>query len=470
MNILDSELVKSQLEGLGYEFVEDAQEAGVVLFNTCSVRDLSEHKVRSRLGVMKKRKEAGEQLLVGVLGCMAERAHADLVSQKDVIDFMVGPSRIAEVPALLASAKEKHADPQVAISHFHLRKGKEWAETENPDTTVSLEALDQARLASFRPTSNASAYVRITRGCNKFCSFCVVPKTRGPEVHRHPNQVVDEIKRLVDRGVLEVTLLGQTINHYSHVSESEQTTSFAKLLYRIHEEVKGLQRLRFLTSYPRDFTQEALDVMASCARICNYLHIPAQSGSNRILQRMNRGYTREMYMELVQRARSKIPRLSIVGDMIVGFPSETEEDFLLSLSLLEEVQYKNVFVFKYSPRPGTVSGKRDPDDVSTEIKQERNRRMLELQRTISIKQHQALIGQTLPVLVEAEAKVDPASKTVLSIGRKTAHADWVRLTARTTGDHIVAFDGPKTLIGHIVPVSVLSATPLSVCGNWNPFN
>ncbi|MEM7588954.1 MAG: radical SAM protein, partial [Myxococcota bacterium] len=270
-------------------------------------------------------------------------------------------------------------------------------------------------------------------------------------------------KRLVDRGVLEVTLLGQTINHYCYQHAVGRTTSFAELLFRIHEEVPHLQRLRFLTSYPRDFTDETLDVMASCDRICKYLHIPAQSGSDRILKKMNRGYTRQQYLELIQRARARMPDISLLGDMIVGFSSETQEDFELSLSLLKQVRYKNVFVFKYSPRPGTVSHRRQADDVPWQVKQERNRIMLQLQQEISLQHHTCLIGKQLQVLVEAKAKYDPCA---VPIQRKATKRDGslVRLSARTQGDHIVAFDGSQDFIGKCVPVRIVGATALTLRG------
>ncbi|MEM7589793.1 MAG: radical SAM protein, partial [Myxococcota bacterium] len=271
MNILDSELVQQQLLGMGCGLVSSADTAQVVLLNTCSVRDLSEQKVFSRLGVLRNRKLRGEKLLVGVLGCMAERVHTQLMKGDLAVDLLVGPSRLAQVPMLLAKAYKRVQQGlrgnQVALSDFRNRKGKQ---IPHQAMQEDLEALDASR-GQYTQLPQVQAYVRITRGCNKFCAFCVVPRTRGPEVHRDPQSIVDEIKRLVDRGVLEVTLLGQTINHYCYQHAVGRTTSFAELLFRIHEEVPHLQRLRFLTSYPRDFTDETLDVMASCDRICKYL-------------------------------------------------------------------------------------------------------------------------------------------------------------------------------------------------------
>lgn len=436
MNILDSELIHNQLVSDGYQFVDTAEQASVVLFNTCSVRDLSEQKVLSRLGILKKRKDQGEELTVGVLGCMAERTHTDILDKNPHIDLLVGPSRLGEISGLLKNLQTKKLDRQIALSDFRTRKGKN-LEHEAMD---SLEALDAARLSGSQ-TQKSQAYIRITRGCNKFCSFCVVPRTRGPEVHRSFESILSEAKNLVDSGVLEITLLGQTINHYP---------DFARLLREIHDQNPSLKRLRFMTSYPRDFTDEALDVMVSSERICKYLHIPAQSGSNAVLKRMNRGYTREQYLDLIHRARARMPDISIVGDMIVGFPGETEEDFEASLSLIREVRYQNIFVFKYSPRPGTVADKRDLDDIPMELKKSRNNRMLACQKEVSLLEHQKAIGQHIRVLVEGHAKLDGPA----------------RLQARTQGDQIVLLDGPDSLIGQLVNVQIHQASALSLMGVW----
>lgn len=487
MNILDSELVRDQLLTLGYQFVSDSNDADVVLYNTCSVREVSEQKVLSRLGIMRDRKKTQNDLVVGVLGCMAERAGSDLAKKLPHIDVMCGPSELDRLPQLLenAIAERNQRAPQLALTGHNVRRSK------TLDAAMDrLEALDRGRLVD-PDEFGSQAYVRITRGCNKFCSFCVVPMTRGPEVHRPAQSIIDEVKRLADAGVQEVTLLGQTINHYQH-----EGTSFAELLRRIHDDVSHLPRLRFLTSYPRDFTDEALDVMAASPRISRFLHIPAQSGSDRILRLMNRGYTRDQYLSLIERARSRMPDVSIVGDMIVGYPTETDDDFEASLSLLRAVQYKTVYVFKYSPRPNTVSEKRDADDVSDDTKRERNNVMLKLQQEISLAQHQKMVGTITDVIVEGHAKINPntreiyidenaqqgkttpaADGTLISLGqltkkhkqpaqpRQTIAADGTgRLTARTQGDHIISFDANPDLIGKIVRVRVTAATALSLRG------
>lgn len=452
MNILDSELVEGQLKSAGFSFVASAEEANVVLLNTCSVRDVSENKILSRLGKLKARKDSGEQVVVGVLGCMAERANDDLAQKKPFIDVMVGPSKIHDTLRLLTEALDKTTKlpTKTSLSNFARRKGLSESPLMSPFD--DLEALDRTRELGGR-SNPWQAYVRITRGCNKFCSFCVVPRTRGPEMHRPLQSIVDEVKRLVDHGAKEVTLLGQTINHYFY-QEGGRTWSFADLLFTIHEQVKDLPRLRFLTSYPRDFTDEALDVMRDCDRICKYLHIPAQSGSDKMLKAMNRGYNLETYLSLIERAKSRMPGLSLLGDMIVGFPGETDADFQLSLDLLRTVRYKNVFVFKYSPRPGTTAFKLG-DDISDELKKARNNLMLDVQNEIALEHHQAMIGHDVMVLCEGEAKLD-------LVQLRSANEDSVNLIGRTGGDHIVHFRGPKSLAGSLVNVRVTEARSLSL--------
>jgi len=283
-----------------------------------------------------------------------------------------------------------------------------------------------------------------------------VPYTRGPEVHRPPENIVEEVKRLVGQGMVEVTLLGQTVNHYVF-KDGEKTTSFADLLWKIHEEVPELPRLRFLTSYPRDFGNDALDVMAQAKRICRYLHIPAQSGSNRILRLMNRGYTVEEYLELLERARARMPEIRLAGDMIAGFPTETEEDHEASLALLRQARYKSAYIFKYSARSGTVAFRRLEDDIPDEIKKRRNNELLEVQNECTLAENAAQVGATLPVLVE---ECSPLKEHVRVGWMKPK----VRLVGRTSGDEVVAFEGLESQVGSIVSVHITEATGLTMLG------
>lgn len=450
MNILDSELIKNQFTKAGYDFVSNADEAKIVLLNTCSVRDVSEHKVLSRLGKIKIRKNRGEDVVVGVLGCMAERAHDELISKNPFIDLLVGPSKIHDTLKLVEFALKEPSNNQKSLSGFKNRKALQQDPFLSP--LDDLEILDQNR--HIDGVKFAQAYVRITRGCNKFCSFCVVPRTRGPEMHRHPHAIIKEINNLVDNGAKEVTLLGQTINHY-YYQDGGQTWSFADLLYLIHENIKHLPRIRFLTSYPRDFTDEALDVMKDCPRICRYLHIPAQSGSNDILKAMNRGYDIDTYLSLIERAKKRMPDISLVGDMIVGFPGETDKDFQLSIDLLLKVSFKNVFVFKYSPRPHTNAFKL-VDSVPIEVKKQRNNEMLKIQNQISLQIHNNMIDKDFEILCEGESKIK--DDNLLSLN----HKKYLNLMGRTRGDHIVHFTGEKTDIGSLLMVKINKAGPLSL--------
>ena len=531
MNALDSELVVGQLAALGYRFTDAPEDAGVILYNTCSVRDRAEQKVRSRLGELAARKRRDASLVVGVLGCMAERDGTDLIRRMPVVDILCGPAELDRLPALLDNAVRTRASltgadgsdrsaRQVALQGGASRRTATLAAAED-----RLELLDLARTIS--PTDHAgSAYVRITRGCNKFCTYCVVPYTRGAEVHRPPDHIVDECKRLADAGVIEVTLLGQTVNHYrfehgaavtiSGVTQPQKgrshkgghrrdpftgarVTTFADLLKRIHDEVPAIRRLRFVTSYPRDFGDDALEVIRDSPRICRYLHVPAQSGSDRVLARMNRGYTVGEYLDFLDRAREILDQpdigrpLMIAGDMIVGFPGESDEDFAASVRLLDRARYKNCFIFKYSPRPGTTAFDRIPDDVPDEVKRRRNNELLAVQHGISDEIAQAQVGATLEVFVEglsARERRHRAPRTAGSValtvaGRSmgfagadqaehAAHADdganAAQLTGRTDGDLIVLFDAPAgvapdDLIGRIAPVRIERANTLTLFGS-----
>ena len=491
MNVLDSELVTSSLRGLGYQFVEDREAADVVLFNTCSVREQAENKVYSRLGELRDKRPG---VVIGVLGCMAERDGEGMVKRLPQVDLMCGPGELDKVPMLIDNAL-KTSDKQVALQGNTHRRSGTLAAVED-----QLELLDLSR--SLSPDEHhGSAYVRITRGCNKFCTYCVVPFTRGAEVHRPPEHIVDECKRLADAGVIEITLLGQTVNHYRYdhgaavsVAGHEQpqigpgrdafksadsrwnvgrkVTSFADLLRRIHDEVPAIKRLRFVTSYPRDFGDDVLQVMAQSDRICNYLHVPVQSGSDRVLKQMNREYTAGEYYEFIDRVRCYMPDIMLASDFIVGFPGETDEDFQQTVELVQRVRFKNSFIFKYSPRPGTLAIDKFPDDVPDEVKRLRNNALLAAQHQISKEIHESFIGQTVGVLVEgasvyAQKQRDSAGVDLRIGGQSTATAPLAhatQLSGRTADDLIVMFDGDESQIGQIVPVKIHAAKPLTLFG------
>jgi tRNA-2-methylthio-N6-dimethylallyladenosine synthase len=559
MNELDSELVRGQLQALGYSFTDHLKGADVVLYNTCSVREKAEQKVWSRVGLHSVRRRNGAKTILGIIGCMAEREGPDLMRRFPAIDLMCGPGELDKLPLLIDNAFRTEAvdrAERIALQGNTARRSATLSAA-----TDNLEMLDLSRAFDpDRSTAGArSAYVRITRGCNKFCTYCVVPYTRGAEVHRPPGSIVDECKRLADAGVIEVTLLGQTVNHYiythgaavsvsglelpqvgpgaaafaregvkqgvprldptgqavgaARVGLSAQpvvpvkhqssivdrqfirTTTFADLLQRIHDEVPAIRRLRFLTSFPRDFGDDILAVMAACPRLCRYLHVPAQSGSNRLLKLMNRGYSVEEYLEFIQRARTFLPDVCIAGDFIVGFPTETDDDFEQSKQLIRAARYKNSFIFKYSPRPGTVAIDRFANDVPEHVKRARNNALLAVQAEVSAQEHEKYIGRTVDVFVERVERAEVRSQrsevrgpggqrsgTALTINGQHSERDKssivnrqssIALTGRTDGDLIVsaAVAGdvePAQLVGQIVPVKIESAVPLLLRGR-GPF-
>jgi tRNA-2-methylthio-N6-dimethylallyladenosine synthase len=483
MNQLDSELVLGQLRAQGYEAVPDRERADVIIYNTCSVREHAEQKVWSRLGELRDRKAREPGLVIGVIGCMAERDGVNLFKKYPHVDLLCGPGELDKLAGMVHNAAvaatavadgdaltdrqgDMHGGRQVALMGATARRSSTLeAAVDN------LELLDLSR--SISPGEMpAQAYVRITRGCNKFCTYCVVPHTRGPEVHRPPTNIIEEVKRLVASGVREVTLLGQTVNHYSHIDESGRKTTFADLLYQVHKAVPDLPRLRFVTSFPRDFSNEALQAMRDCPRICRYLHIPAQSGSDRILRLMNRSYTAESYRDLIQRAREMMPDICLASDFIVGFPTETDADFAATVELLRDCRFKNSFIFKYSPRPGTVAIDRHADDVPEEIKRRRNSELLEAQRQVSEANNSQMIGVRTRVLVESQSRLAQrpvnATSGAVELGweRRSAAAvtEMVQLIGRTAGDQIVAFDGDPDLVGELVDIEITSARSLTLFG------
>jgi len=513
MNELDSELVRGQLVSLGYEMVDRDGEAQVVLYNTCSVRELAEQKALSRVGMIGVRKREGERIILGVLGCMAERDGLDMLRRHPQVDILCGPAELDKLPQLIDNVRRaqesEHAVRGVALAGNSSRRTATLSAAED-----GLEMLDLSR--AFDPGAREqpwSAYVRITRGCNKFCTYCVVPYTRGAEVHRPPDHIVEECRRLADSGALEITLLGQTVNHYRYThgtsvtvggreaaqvgpglkafrdaaAPTAHTTTFADLLHRIHEAVPSVQRLRFVTSYPRDFGPDVLAVMRDCPRICRYLHAPAQSGSDAVLARMNRGYTVAEYEEFVARTFEALPDATLAGDIIVGFPGETDADFQATCSLVRRLPFKNNFIFKYSPRPGTVAIDRYPDDVPDEVKRWRNNTLLALQAETSARVHAEWVGRTVPVFFDSvrareggAAAVAPGGVTLHVQGQRVdgprtgpgAGGGW-QAVGRTPGDLIVAVGGEseaecRALLGTQIPVKLRESRALLLLGERAP--
>jgi len=444
MNRLDSELVIGRLRAAGHAMVDDPAQADVVLYNTCSVREHAEQKVLSRLGADTQRKAAGKQLIVGVLGCMAQRLGEDLRRLAPCVDVICGPGQLARLPQMLAVA----ADGELAIALDADGKAAPRERDDNGDW------LDLSRSPAETP-SLAQAFVRVMRGCDRFCTYCIVPFVRGPEVSRPAEHIEQETRRLVDAGKSEITLLGQTVNRYCSQSDG-RTTRFSDLLDRLAA-IPGLRRLRFVTSHPVDFTDDVLQVMADRTNICEYIHCPVQSGSDAVLARMNRGYTRSQFDDLLARARAIVPDVVLASDFIAGFPGETEEDHQASLDLLQRGGFKNAFLFKYSPRPGTPAAERFADDVDPATKKRRHAELLAAQDAAGLAHHAQYVGQSVDVLVEAPSPRADKQPTPPPPGQ-------TQMLGRSRGDHIVVFNGPEGLAGQYVDVRITDATALTLTG------
>jgi len=458
MNVLDSELVLGRLRALGYDPIEDMTAADVVLLNTCSVRDHAEQKVLSRLGALRKPKLKRPDMVVGVIGCMAERDPDGVINKMPHVDLVCGPGELNKVPALIEEVRDSRTRA-VALSQSLSRKSTPLQRALEYD---SVEALDLSREPA--PDSSAiQAYIRVQRGCDKFCTFCVVPFTRGAERSRPPTQIVDEAKMLAERGAKEVTLLGQTVNSYVN-RDNGKPVRFAELLARVAG-VDGIERVRFVTSYPGDFTDDIFEVMRDVPEVCDYLHLPAQHGNDDVLQRMRRQYSVREYVELIDRARELVPAIELASDFIVGFCGETEAEHEHTLKLIERCRFKNIFVFKYSPRPGTVADKRIDDDVPEDVKRRRNNELLEFQERIASTHNRTLIGSTVNVLIEGYSKA--ALKAQEAEQTRGEEVSWRRsdqLVGRTSRDQIVVFPGKPEHIGRFADIRIDGATALTLHG------
>ena len=465
MNKLDSELLLGQFRTRGWDVVNAPADADAILYNTCSVRDHAEQKVYSRLGRDAQRKTnraaEGKVCVVAVFGCMAQRAAKEIRRRAKVVDIICAPGQIDQLPGLIEAAADRQlasfqpvdsADlpaPAVAILTDPSR-----AEQADRVAEARIDRLDLPRDPELRSNRN-QAFVRVARGCNNFCSYCIVPYVRGPERSREPGHILDETRKLVDAGVSEITLIGQTVNRYRHVA-ADITTSFADLLETLHD-LDGLRRLRFVTSHPSGFTRDILEAMRDLPKVCEYMHIPAQHGSDRLLAAMNRGYTRKEYDALVDLAREIVPGVSFASDFIVGFPTETETEHQQSLELIRRSQFKNSFIFKYSPRPGTLSAKTMIDDIPGDVKKRRNNELLDAQREAGLAHHAAYVGREVEVLVTG-----PSRRSEKQITSASGNA--IQLMGRTPGDHIVLFDAPASLIDTYQTLTVTDANDLALFG------
>lgn len=453
MNLLDSELVVAGLRKDGYELTGSTAEADTILFNTCSVRQHAEDKIYSALGRLKDAKTKHPDKVIGVMGCMAQKDQKLIFKRAPYVDIVVGPGQLHQVPQLVREARDNPGEHRLEVS-LGRKDGKV------DSIKRSHESFDPLRDPTMRPTP-FQAYVRIQIGCDKFCTYCIVPSVRGPEQSRPPSQILSEARQLAEEGCREITLLGQTVNSWRH-TEDGTAWRFSDLLRGLHE-VEGIDRIKFVTSYPRDMTDDVLEAVRDLPKCAKYLHVPVQSGSDEQLKLMKRGYTVAEYREMHTRAKAWIPDVAITSDFIVGFSGETEEDFQQTMDLVRECRFKNSFIFKYSERPGTKGAERMVDDVPDEVKRRRNNELLQLQNEISEADNQAFLGERVEVLVEGPSKseVRKAEKE----GNEQPNGEGpIQLTGRTMCDRIVVFDGNPRQIGQLMPIAIYDANAHTLFG------
>lgn len=448
MNLLDSEMVVAALRKQGYSLAPSPTEADVILFNTCSVRQHAEDKVYSALGKLRQLKQANPEKIFGVMGCMAQKDQQRVIDRAKIVDLVVGPGQLHRIGELLERIETDRV-PQLALS-LDRTAGR------RADIMRSHETFDPLRDPQMRPNPY-QAYLRIQIGCDKFCTYCVVPMTRGPEQGRAPADILTEARTLANQGCLEITLLGQTVNSYQYRSGTT-TTRLADLLAQLHD-IASIQRLKFVTSYPNDMTDDLLQAVRDLPKCSPYLHVPLQSGANAILKRMKRGYTVEQYRDMMLRIRETLPDAAVSSDFIVGFCGETEEDFAATAQMVRWSRFKNSFIFKYSERPGTKASERLPDDVPYPVKQRRNNELLAIQNEISHQDNQAFIGRGVEVLVEGPSKFGT---------KQDADAAAIQLMGRTHCDRIVVFDGPPHWVGQLRTIQVEETTPHTLIGRAVP--
>lgn len=423
MNEEDSEKISGMLKSQGYEKTENKDEANIIIFNTCCVRENAENKVFGNLGALKKHKKQNPDLIIAICGCMMQqKGMADRVLSKyPFVDIIFGTHNAYKFPEYLQRVKTE---------------GVQVKEIFDKETEI-VEGIPIDR------ESSVKGFVTIMYGCNNFCSYCIVPYVRGRERSRKPEEIENEIKQLVQKGYKEVTLLGQNVNSYGKGLEEE--INFAQLLRRI-DKIEGLERIRFMSNHPKDLTEEVIEAVKECPKVCEQIHLPIQSGSDRLLKVMNRQYTLERYMELAEKIRKEIPDCSISTDIIVGFPGETEEDLQATIDAVKKVKYDTAFTFIYSRRNNTPADKME-NQVPDEVKHERFNRLIDAVNEIVITSNKKYEGKTVEVLVEGYSKNDST-----------------KLTGRTRNGRLVNFEGDESLIGTLVDVDIVRAQPFSLIG------
>ena len=441
MNFADSEVVASILKDEGYDIAKNSNEASLVLLNTCSIRDKAEQTVRNKLKNFNYQKKDNKDLKIGLLGCMAERLKNKLLKEEKIIDLVVGPDSYKDLPNLLNEVEHNQKAVNVILSK---------SETYGDITPVRIH------------NNGINAFVSITRGCDNMCTFCVVPFTRGRERSRNPDSILREIDELNQKGYREITLLGQNVDSYlwygggpkkdykkATEEQKKNSVNFSSLLDLVASSFPEI-RIRFSTSNPQDMTIDVIETMSRYENICNYIHLPIQSGSDRILKKMNRLHTRKEYLDLIKTIREIIPNCGISHDMITGFPSETEIDHQDTLSLMEEVKYDFGYMFAYSERPGTYAARHFKDDISPEIKQRRLEEIISLQQRHSLERNKSFINKNCQVLIDKESK--------------KSNDFW---SGRTTENNVVVFPKYNFKLGDIVNVNISDCTTATLIGNIN---
>lgn len=424
MNVADSEVIASVMQMAGYSVVDTLEDADAVFMNTCSIRDNAEQKIFNRLEFFHSLRKKKRNLIVGVLGCMAERVKDNLITNYHV-DLVVGPDAYLSLPDQIASVEAGEKAINVELS-----------------TTETYGDVIPSRICG----NHISGFVSIMRGCNNFCTYCIVPYTRGRERSRDVESILNEVADLIAKGYKEITLLGQNVNSYRFVKADGETVTFPMLLRIVAESAPSV-RVRFTTSHPKDMSNETLEVIAAMPNVCKHVHLPVQSGSSRILKLMNRKYTREWYMDRVAAIKRIVPECGLSTDIFCGFHSETEEDHQLSLSLMEECGYDSAFMFKYSERPGTYASKHLPDDVPEEVKIRRLNEIIALQNRLSAESNARCIGKTYEVLVEGPSKRSRE-----------------QLVGRTEQNRVVVFDRGTHHVGDFVQVKITEASSATLKG------
>jgi tRNA-2-methylthio-N6-dimethylallyladenosine synthase len=424
MNQYDSQRIARVLGRLDYSPTENIENADVILLNTCSVRDKAEQKVYSALGTWKQYKDRRYDIIIGVGGCVAQQEGEALLQRMPHLDLVFGTQNIHKLPDMIAEARARGARP-MEIAFY-----RDPSYLEDADERVQVHG--------------AKAYVTIMQGCNKVCSFCIVPHVRGREISRPSDKIIAEVNSLARQGVKEVMLLGQNVNSYGKTMPGE--IGFAELLCRVNA-IDGIERIRFTTSHPQDLSPELMEAFATLDKLCEHLHLPVQSGSDAVLARMRRGYTTAAYVRRIENLRARCPNIALSTDVIVGFPGETEREFEETLELLTRLEYDEIFSFTYSPRPQTVSAKLYNDDIPAQVKKERLTAVQSLQRGISLRKNRERIGERVRILVEGTSRLKNG-----------------QIMGRTRGNRIVNAKGTQDLLGTFQEVRISSATANSLIG------